>query len=146
MSLPRVCTICQHPERGSIDEALLDGGAYRGIARRFGASASAVYRHSDHIPRGLVKAQEAVEATRADDLLGQVRDLQRRTLGVLTQAESTGDLRAATGAIREARGCLELLGKLAGQLAEKHIHAHAHAHQITWVDIARRAAQRQVGG
>ncbi len=142
-----MCTICQHPERGSIDRALLEAEPYRGIARRFGASASAVYRHSEHLPRNLVQAREAAEATRADDLLGQVRDLQRRTLGVLTQAESTGDLRAATGAIREARGCLELLGKLAGQLAEQHLHTHAHGHvQLTWTDIARRAAQRQVGG
>ena len=142
-----MCTICHHPEREAIDGALLDGGAYRGIARRFGTSPSAVYRHSDHLPRGLVQAREAAEATRADDLLGQVQDLQQRALGVLARAESTGDLRAATAAIREARGCLEFLGRLAGQLAEQHVHTHAHGHvQLTWTDIARRAAQRQVGG
>ncbi len=145
--MPRVCTICQHSERESIDSALLDGQPYRGIARRFGASASAVYRHSEHLPKNLVQAREAAEVTRADDLLGQVRDLQQRALGVLTRAESTGDLRAATAAIREARGCLEFLGRLAGQLAEQHVHTHAHGHvQLTWTDIARRAAQRQVGG
>ncbi len=35
-----------------------------------------------------------------------------------TACEVDGDLRVALGAIREARGCLELLGKLAGELQE----------------------------
>jgi hypothetical protein len=37
---------------------------------------------------------------------------------VLTKAENADDLRAAVAAIREARGCVELLGKLAGQLQD----------------------------
>ena len=38
--------------------------------------------------------------------------------GVLEQAEASEDLRTAVSAIREARGCVELLGKLAGQLKD----------------------------
>lgn len=45
-----------------------------------------------------------------------MRDLQTRTLNILDAAEQSGDLRTALGAIREARGNLELLGKLAGEL------------------------------
>jgi hypothetical protein len=37
---------------------------------------------------------------------------------VLTKAENADDLRTAVAAIREARGCVELLGKLAGQLQD----------------------------
>ncbi len=40
------------------------------------------------------------------------------SLGVLDKAEASDDLRAAVSAIREARGCVELLGKLAGQLKD----------------------------
>jgi len=47
-----------------------------------------------------------------------VRDLQTRALNILSKTEEAEDWRAATGAIREARGCLELLGKLAGELQE----------------------------
>ena len=39
-------------------------------------------------------------------------------IGILDKAEESDDLRAATAAIREARGCVELLGKLAGQLKD----------------------------
>ena len=47
-----------------------------------------------------------------------MQDLHKRALGILDKAEGANDLRAATGAIRETRGCLELLGKLAGQLKD----------------------------
>ena len=57
--MPRTCTVCTHQARKDIDKALLDGGPYRGVAERFGASASAVYRHrQDHLPKALVKAAE----------------------------------------------------------------------------------------
>ena len=52
----------------------------------------------------------------ADDLLAQVRSLQGRALAILDRAEKAGDLRTALGAIREARGNLELLAKLLGEL------------------------------
>ena len=47
---------------------------------------------------------------------------------VLGQAEEARDLRAATSVIREARGCLELHGKVTGELALADRHAHLHAH------------------
>jgi hypothetical protein len=63
-------------------------------------------------------AQAAEEVAQADTLLGQVRDLQSRALAILGKAEEAGDLRTALGAIREARGNLELLAKLLGELDE----------------------------
>lgn len=46
------------------------------------------------------------------DLLAQVRELQRRALDLLDQAEQAGNLRAALSAIREARGNLALVASL----------------------------------
>ena len=61
--MPRRCTVCDHLERHSIDEALVVGATYRGVARRFGLSESAVYRHkTKHLPVYLLKAKEAEEA------------------------------------------------------------------------------------
>jgi hypothetical protein len=48
-----------------------------------------------------------------------VRDLQERALDILGKAEEAGELRTALGAIREARGNLELLAKLLGELDER---------------------------
>jgi transposase-like protein len=118
--MPRRCTVCDHLERHSIDEALLTGAPYRSVAKRFGLSESAVYRHKiEHLPAHLLKAKEAEEVATADDLLDQLRNLQAHALDILERAEKTGDLRTALAAISQARGNLELLGKLAGELDER---------------------------
>ena len=118
--MPRRCTVCGHPQRHRIDEALVGGTPYRSVAKRFELSESAVYRHkTDHLPAYLLKARGVEETARADDLLEQVRHLQTHALDILERAEKVGDLRTALTAISQARGNLELLGKLAGQLDER---------------------------
>jgi transposase-like protein len=118
--VPRRCTVCDHTERHGIDEALVGGAPYRSVAKRFGLSEGAVYRHkTEHLPAHLLKAREVEEAARADDLLDQVRHLQDHAIDILERAEKAGDLRTALAAISQARGNLELLGKLAGELDER---------------------------
>jgi transposase-like protein len=112
--------VCDHPETHSIDTALVSGAPYRSVAKQFGVSESAVYRHkTEHLPAHLLKARDVEEVAQADDLLDQVRHLQTHTLDILGRAEKTGDLRTALAAISQARGNLELLGKLAGELDER---------------------------
>ena len=117
--MPRRCTICTHKSRAKIDKVLVARQAFRAIARQYGVSKDALIRHhDDHLPAALVKAQAATEAAQADALLAQVVDLRDKALGILSKAEVSDDLRAAVSAIREARGCVELLAKLAGQLKD----------------------------
>lgn len=74
--MPRRCTVCDHPERHYIDQTLVTGAPYRSIAKQFGTSESAVYRHKiEHLPANLLKAKEAEEVAHAEDLLEQVRHL-----------------------------------------------------------------------
>ncbi len=119
--MPRSCTVCAHPRRDEIDEALVAGESSAEIAGRYRTIGErAIRRHkANHIPARLVMAQAAEEVAQADTLLGQVRDLQRRALEILDKAEEAGELRTALGAIREARGNLELLAKLLGELDER---------------------------
>lgn len=118
--MPRTCTICAHPERQAIDEALVDGASMRELAAKYRVSPDAIARHNAaHLPAKLARAAQAKEVAAADSLLVQVQTLQRRTLGILGKAERAADLRAAVGAIREARGNLELLAKLTGELDER---------------------------
>jgi hypothetical protein len=117
--MPRSCTVCEHPERESIDHALVGGASNRSVASLYDVSEAAVRRHrTNHLPAKLAKAHEAEEVSRADGLLRQVRTLQSKTLNILLRAESAGDLRTALCAVREARGNVELLAKLAGELDE----------------------------
>ena len=94
--------------------------SYRDIARQYSVSKDAVSRHvKEHLPELLAKAHEAEEAARAGELLDEARDLQARTLAILEAAERTRQHRTALSAIREARGNLELLAKLLGELDQR---------------------------
>ena len=72
-----------------------------------------------HLPARLAMARAAEEVAEADTLLGQVKGLQGRAYALLDKAEEAGELRTALSAIREARGNLELLAKLLGELDER---------------------------
>ena len=118
--MPRRCAVCSHPDKEAIDEGLVGGIAFPALVAKYRVSKDSLSRHkANHLPATLVKAEEAKEASRADDLLGQVRALQGKTLGILLRAEGAGDLRTVLGAIREARGNVELLAKLSGELDER---------------------------
>jgi len=116
--MPRTCTVCLHAERAAIDAALLAQQPLRDIARQYRVSKDALARHREHLPAALVHAKAVEDVTHADDLLTQVRDLQARALTILDTAETAGDLKVALAAIREARGCIELFGRLAGELSD----------------------------
>ena len=119
--MPRRCSVCTHPDRENIDEALVGATAISAIAAKYrDISEDALGRHkANHLPAKLVMAEKVKEVAQADSLLEQVRDLQGRALAILDQAEMSGDLRTALGAIREARGNLELLAKLLGELDDR---------------------------
>ena len=115
--MPRVCTICTHPEKPAINQALVAGEPFRKIAQRFATSPDAVYRHKqDHLPAKLAQAEAAKETAFADDLLSQVKQLRGKAVSILMKAEAAGDLRTALLGIREARACVELLAEMEGEL------------------------------
>lgn len=117
--MPRKCSICEHPQAEEINTALLNGVSLRNIAERYSVSTTSLHRHKDHIPAALMKAQEAREIAKADSMLAQVTELRDKALAILAKAEQAGDLRTALQGIKEARGCLELLAKLQGELAQE---------------------------
>lgn len=119
--MARACSVCTNKHRADIDKALVANSLpLRDIAGQFGVRKSAVERHkANHLPAIMVKAQEAEDIAHADSLIEQIRDLQSKALGILAKAEKAEDHRSACAAIREARGCLELLAKLQGELDER---------------------------
>ncbi len=115
--MPRTCTVCGHPQRPAIDRALVEGLPFRHIASRFDTSTAALQRHkADHLPGHVAKAQEAAQVADADDLLKQLKALRNKAISILQQAEKAGDFRTALMGIREARGCIETLMEVEGEL------------------------------
>lgn len=125
------CTVCAHAARADIESQLLNRDSLRDIARQHGLSKDALSRHkAEHLSASLVKSEQAKEVTRADDLIGQLKEIAGRTDrlykfadGIIGKAASTEDwrtalmaVREATNANKEARANLELLGELLGEL------------------------------
>lgn len=65
--MPRVCTVCTHPDRAAIDLALTAGrDSFRGIARQYRVSPDAVERHrTKHVP---ARASAQARSTEGSDL------------------------------------------------------------------------------
>jgi len=115
--MPRVCTICTHPEKEAINQALVNGEPFRHIAARYGTSTGALQRHkADDLPSIMVKSEEAREVAHADDLVWQIKQLRNKAIGILGKAETAGDLKTALMGVREARACIELLAEMEGEI------------------------------
>jgi hypothetical protein len=72
--MPRICTVCTHPDRPAIDMMLVNGKSLRDIAGRFGTSKSALERHAgEHLPATLAKAHAANETAAALDVMAELR-------------------------------------------------------------------------
>jgi len=127
--MPRRCTICHHPQREEIAVSLFRDGT-RATARQFQVSLAALDRHKGHLPGTIVRAQQVAVVCEATSLLARVESLMQESEKIATAAKLEKNWPAATSALREARGCLELLGKLRGELQQPgalHLHKHAHA-------------------
>lgn len=116
--MARRCTVCDHAARAEIDAALIEGQSLRDVAERFGGlTAASIHRHRHgHLAQAVQLAREAGDAQRGASLLDQVRALHGRTLRILAKAEAEDDAGTALRAVREARGGLELLARLLGEL------------------------------
>ncbi len=116
----RPCSVCQHPDRPAVDQALVNHRPFRAIARQFGLSKDAVLRHhDDDLPATLAKAQEAEDVAHAIDVLGQLRAINAATLQVLADARTVGDGDLALKAVDRVQRQIELQAKLLGELDER---------------------------
>jgi hypothetical protein len=112
----KTCSVCAHPERASIDAALVGKTSLRIIAGQFGTTKSALDRHRKCIPVSLKQAKQALEVTESTSLLSRIERLMSRMDLACQKATEKQDWFRAIAASRELRGCLELMGKLSGEL------------------------------
>ncbi len=113
------CTVCRHPARKQIDQALVRGERFRDLARRTSIGKDSLVRHRDrHLPAMLVKvrAQEAQEIASAESLTAKILAIETEARRLGQKAEETGDLRAALLALRELTRLVELGARLSGEL------------------------------
>jgi len=87
-----------------------------------------------------VKASERREERLGDNLLEEMRRVQRKAWELLSKTESDGDHRGSIVALREVRECLETLGDMlakteavkGGPKEEKHFDLSVLSHDELW--------------
>jgi len=131
--MPQTCSVCKHPEKLAIEDALLRKVPMSRIARQTKTGLWSINRHKKHMAAGVVRAApyEVSQTLSAVSLLNRVESLLAECRGIADAAKRNKSWAAAVSALREVRGCIELLGKLDGQLkaaGELHLHQHQHLH------------------
>lgn len=116
--MPQPCSICTHPQRLEIDQAILAGEPNQRVATRFVVTESAIRRHkkNGHIEQQLVKAEAAKEIITADKLLADLVSAKDQLEALRQTAESAGDTRSAIAAVRECVRIIEITAKMLGEL------------------------------
>ncbi len=117
MTIESKCKVCQHPDLNQINEKLVSGLSPRTLAEQHGLNHMSLYRHKEnHLPKTLVRASQLKEENAADDLLDRVENIYSRAWQLMEKAEGDGKYQPAVSALKESRSCLELIGKLLGEL------------------------------
>jgi hypothetical protein len=126
------CIVCRHPDKARIEAALVRNTAFRKIGEQFSVHYSSVRRHQKHMGAQLTKARHAKEVADASTLLKRVEELIAKCNGIAAKAERKKAWPAAVSALSQVRACLELLGRLSGELqnagSSVQFHSHAHLH------------------
>lgn len=112
------CTICRNTLGKEITISLLRFGT-RFTARQFEVSKSALDRHKRHLPRNLAGAYQHMENESSASILSEVKKLVRECRGIARRAKSDRQWSQAVAALREVRGCLDLLARLKHEAAQQ---------------------------
>jgi hypothetical protein len=105
----RPCMVCEHENRSSVEDALLRKVACAKVAEQFGLSASAIWRHKQHLGRSVVCAGATPLVDRIESLINRIEKIAQR-------AESAKEFKSAISGMREIRESIELLARLTGQM------------------------------
>ena len=113
--MPRMCSICGHPQRLQIDAALRAGQPLRHIAKHYGTSPTALFRHKQadqpgqQVPAAPVARQVAVLSP-----FERLRAIQGETAAILQEARATQNHVVALQAIARAERQIELEARWLG--------------------------------
>ena len=127
--MSRKCSCCEHPKIIEINAALLNGDSIRDVSGRYGLAKSSVQRHKkDHLggvdaaiaqdPRIVEATEKVINGTsdRVSDFEVRFRELRDKIDTLLATADEEKNRALQLGAIREARGLLDLESKVVLQI------------------------------
>lgn len=118
--MPRMCTVCNHPDRQAIEQALVSGKASRYVSKQFNLGHhNKIWRHAtEHMLPELVKAQRQKNNQRAIDVADHLNRAALIARTVAARAISDDDRQSALGAAARLEKQAEIQAKIDGAIQE----------------------------
>jgi hypothetical protein len=118
--MPRTCSVCKSPDKLPAEDAILRLVPLSRIAQQTKLSIDALQRHKSHMGKSIVRTvpYEAEQALSSVTLLSRVQSLIVEVREIANCAKKNKSWASAISALRELRSCLELLGRMSGELSQ----------------------------
>lgn len=118
--MPRTCSVCKSPDKLPAEDAILRLVPLSRISQQTKLSVDALQRHKGHMGKNIVRAApfEAEQALSSVTLLSRVQSLIVEVREIANCAKKNKSWASAISALRELRSCLELLGRMSGELSQ----------------------------
>ncbi len=117
------CSVCNHPDRQEIDQALLDGATLAAVSKQFQLSTSALDRHKAHLRARVLRDKNRLHHNLqqyAAFWISRALDMVER---IARAAEAEGNFRISLQAVRQGMGLLNLINKQDCQFDDRMIYA-----------------------
>jgi hypothetical protein len=106
------CTICQHPQRQAIDQALMTGSATLvALSQEYGLSTSALHRHKAHLQAKVNRAKDQLQDQLHQGCLFWLSQALEMAMQTAKAAQAEGDGKLVLQALRQGTRFITIILK-----------------------------------
>ena len=106
------CTICNHPQRQAIDQALIAGSAtLTTLSQEHGLSTSALHRHKAHLQANVTRAKDRLRENLRQGCLFWLSQALEMTMQTAQAAQADGNAKIVLQAVRQGTRLINIILK-----------------------------------
>ncbi len=106
------CTICQHPQRREIDQALIAGSStLTALSQEYGLSTSALHRHKAHLQAKVTRAQDQLQDNLRQGCLFWLSRALEMSMQTAEAAQAEGNSKVVLQAIQQGTRLIGIILK-----------------------------------
>ena len=114
------CTICQHPKRQEIDQALIAGSTtLAALSQEYGLSTSALHRHKAHLQANVNRAQDQLQNNLRQGCIFWLSQALEMAMATAKAAQTEGNFKVVLQALGHGTRIINLILKQDFQLDPK---------------------------
>jgi hypothetical protein len=118
------CSICQHPKRQEIDQALFTGSATLNVlSQEYGLSTSALHRHKGHLQAKINRARTQVQDNLLQGCLFWLSQALEISMQTAQAAQAEGNFKIVLQALAQGSRFIKIILKQDFRLDDKLVHA-----------------------